>query len=325
MKITVIVCTYNRGDTVHEALDTIAAQELPENVEWDVLVVDNNSTDHTRAVLERYCRQHQPRFGYIFEPKQGLSNARNAGIAKAGGDILAFTDDDVFVDPGWLLNLTSALVEGREWSGCGGRIIPVWNGLLPEWLSVEDVATLGPFAGFDEGPDPKALSRPPYGGNAAFRREIFERYGGFRADLGRSNNNLQGREDIELGNRLFAGGERLRYEPGAVIRCPIDPARMTRRYLLRWYYWEGRSEIADEGRLEARWSLMGVPLYLLRRLVRWVLQSLIAASAQQRFFCQRHAWKLAGQIAGCFHIFTCPKDENRSSTQSQLSDNTVAK
>jgi len=299
MKITVIVCTYNRCEMLPQALDSLAIQQLPASVDWDVLVVDNNSTDQTQAVLGRYCEQHHPRFRYTFEPKQGLSHARNAGIAAASADILAFTDDDVIVDPDWLRNLTSALQSG-QWAGSGGRIVPVWAEKLPAWLSPEDLATLGPFAGFDEGPEPKALMRPPYGGNTAFRREVLEKYGGFRVDLGRSNNNLQSREDVELGNRLFAAGERLRYEPNAVIRCPVAKSRMTKSYLLRWYYWEGRSEIADEGPLEARWCLMGIPLYLFRRLSRWALESTITPSEPRRFFCQRNAWKLTGLIVGCF-------------------------
>lgn len=314
MKITVIVCTYNRCETVHEALDSIAVQKLPDAVEWEVLVVNNNSTDQTQAVLERYCKLHQPRFNCIFEPRQGLSYARNAGIARARSDVLAFTDDDVIVDPEWLWSLTSAL-QSEEWAGCGGRIIPVWSGPLPDWLSAEDFATLGPFAGFDEGSEPKALARPPYGGNSAFRREIFEKYGGFRVDLGRSNKNLQGREDIELGNRLFAGGERLRYESNAIIRCPIVENRMKKPYLLRWYYWEGRSEIADLGTPEASWTIMGVPLYLFRRVARWWVQSFLMIKPQRRFLCQRNAWKAAGHIVGCFHASFCHEEKNRPSTE----------
>ena len=80
MKITVIVCTYNRCQDLAKALDGISVSELPDSVQWEILVVDNNSNDQTRAVVEDLCRQYPGRFRYVFEPKQGLSNARNAGI-----------------------------------------------------------------------------------------------------------------------------------------------------------------------------------------------------------------------------------------------------
>lgn len=300
MKITVIVCTFNRCQILPEALDTVAAQNMPPDVEWDILVVDNNSSDQTRDVMEGYCKANPTRFSYIFEPKQGLSHARNAGIRNARGDILAFTDDDSIADPDWLWNLTSSLGNG-DWSGAGGSIVPVWKGNLPVWLSAEDFATMGPFGGRDDQSEAGPLKRPPFGGNMAFRREIFEKHGGFRVDLGRSANNLLGREDIEFGNRLFAYGVRLRYEPKAVILTPVAESRMTRRYLLRWYYWEGRSEIADLGPPQAKYRVMGMPLYLLRRTVRWAIQSLISTNSRSRFFSQSKLCGLAGQIVGCYH------------------------
>ena len=93
----------------------------PDCVDWEVLVVNNNSTDKTEEIVREYCRVH-PRFKYVFESRQGLSHARNAGIAKATGDILAFTDDDVLAEQDWLWNLTSSLGDGH-WDGAGGRII----------------------------------------------------------------------------------------------------------------------------------------------------------------------------------------------------------
>jgi len=299
MNLTVIVCTYNRCHTVTKSLDSIAMQVVPEGIEWNVLVVDNNSTDQTREVLEAYCLQN-PRFSYVFEPQQGLSHARNAGIQVAQGEILAFTDDDVTADPGWLWSLTSSLHAG-PWSFAGGRIIPVWHGDLPDWLSEDDFATMGPFTGFDEGPEPKTLNRPTYGGNTAFRREIFRKYGGFRADLGRSNNNLLGREDIEIANRLFSRGEKLRYEPNAVIRHPVEEYRMKKGYILKWFYWDCRSEIADRGVLPTRWSIKGIRLSDFRRLVRWALQWLISTNPRSRFFCQIQIWKVVGSVVACYH------------------------
>jgi glucosyl-dolichyl phosphate glucuronosyltransferase len=299
VKITVILCTYNRCQTLAKMLESVAASKVPDSVEWEVLVVDNNSSDQTRQVVEDFCRRYPGRFRYLFESQQGLSCARNAGIRESQSEILSFTDDDAIVEPDWLWNLTSAL-QGREWIGAGGRIIPVWPRPLPGWLSTDDPNTMGPFGAFNVGTEAGPLKRPPFGGNMAFQREAFGKYGGFRADLGRSGSNLQGREDLEFANRLLAAGERLRYEPDAVVRHPVAESRMQKRYVLRWWYWYGRSEIAESGPADAKWLIRGVPLYLFRRLVRWTLQSMISLEAPRRFSCQLRVWYIAGMAVACY-------------------------
>ena len=299
MKVTVILCTYNRCQSLAKTLESLAASTLPGWIDWEVLVVDNNSIDQTREVVEDFCLHYPGRFRHLFEPRQGLSYARNAGIREARGSILAFTDDDATVEPDWLCNLTSGLLAG-ECAGAGGRIVPVWAKPLPSWLSIDDPQTMGPFVAFDLGEKACPLTRPPYGANMAFRREAFQTYGGFRVDLGRSATNLQGREEIEFANRLLAGRERLKYEPGAVVRHPASKDRMTKRYVLKWSFWYGYSEIVDLGPPDARWLLGRIPLYLFRRLARWAVQGLVTSGASRRFACWRNVWYLAGIIAACY-------------------------
>ena len=120
MKISVILCTYNRCQSLAKTLESIAVSVLPESVEWEVVVVDNNSKDQTREVIEDFCRRNAGRFRYIHESQQGLSHARNAGIREARGEILAFTDDDIIVDNKWLHTLTTPLTSG-EWAGFDRR------------------------------------------------------------------------------------------------------------------------------------------------------------------------------------------------------------
>ena len=156
------------------------------------------------------------------------------------------------------------------------------------------------YGHFHPSAEGRPLTRPPYGGNMAYRREVFEKYGGFRVDLGRSGSSLQGREDVEFANRLLAAGERLWYEPRAVVRELIPVQRVKKSYALRWWYWYGRSEIADLGPPEARWSIKQVPLVLLRRIVRWSLQWLFSPGAARRFVSQRTVWYLLGTAIGCY-------------------------
>jgi glycosyltransferase involved in cell wall biosynthesis len=300
MDITVIVCTYNRCDLLQKALNSIAAQTVPDPYKWEVLVVDNNSSDRTREVVQSYRAKGPARFRLVSERQQGLSYARNTGIRNARGEILAFTDDDICVESGWLWNLTSSLHTG-EWAGAGGQIFPVCEEILPNWLPIEDFRTLGVFAGFYLGAVAGPLTRPPYGGNMAYHREMFEKHGSFRVDLGRSGTNLQGREEVEFANRLLARGEKLRYEPTAVVRHAVPAARMSKSYVLKWYYWNGRSEVVDLGPpTDAKWKLGGVPLNLFRRLARWTLQWMVSIGARRRFTCQRTVWYLAGTASACY-------------------------
>ena len=153
MRISVILCTYNRSQSLARTLESVAEQILPNSIEWEVLVVDNNSKDQTRDVVEDFCRRYSGRFRYLFEPRQGLSHARNAGIREARGDVLAFTDDDVILEATWLRNLTSTLQDG-VWVGAGGRILPEQTFVPPRWLSVNERHALAPLAIFDGGPAP---------------------------------------------------------------------------------------------------------------------------------------------------------------------------
>src|SRR5271165_3469739 len=119
MNITIVICTFERSERLAKALSSLSVQVLPDSVEWEVLVVDNNSRDKTREVVEEFCRQYPGRFRYTFEPEQGKSCALNRGVGEARGDIVAFTDDDVTLEPTWLQNLTASLRSG-EWAGAGG-------------------------------------------------------------------------------------------------------------------------------------------------------------------------------------------------------------
>ena len=135
MKVSVIVCTYNRCRSLERALESLSASVMPMTSEWEVLVVDNNSNDGTREVAQRFCELNPSHFRYLFEPNQGKSYALNTAIRESHGEILAFTDDDVTVEPSWLQNLTSVF-EYEEYAGSAGRILPAQSFDLPPWLSL---------------------------------------------------------------------------------------------------------------------------------------------------------------------------------------------
>ncbi len=297
MQLTVILCTYNRCQSLARALDSLAVSILPETIEWEVLVVDNNSSDKTEAVVKDFSRRYPTRFRYMFEPQQGKSYALNAGICEARGNILVFVDDDVTVAPEWLRNLSSALHDS-QWAGCGGRILPERGFVPPPWLALD-----GPYnlvgalcAYFDPGDVSDELKHPPFGANMAFRKEMFARYGNFRTDLGPFPNNKIGFEDTEFGRRLMAAGERLRYIPTAVVYHEVPGYRVRKEFLLTWWFDFGRGSVRETGKRPGTWEI----LKILGRTFLTSLQWLLSFDSQRRFYRKCRIWYAAGKIAEVF-------------------------
>src|SRR5687767_1112400 len=243
MKVGVILCTHNRCDKLATALESVAGSDLPDSVSWEVLVIDNNSTDRTRETVESFVRQQPGRFRYIFETQQGKSHALNTGIRESDADVLAFMDDDVTVERSRLRRLTAPL-ESESWMGSGGRVIPVWQTQRPNWLP-ESGDILAPLVFFDLGDKTGRMFEAPFGTNMAFRKQAFEKYGNFRIDLGPRPENEIRSEDTEFGNRVLGGGEQLYYEPAAIVYHPISSERLTKEYFLRWWFDKGRSLVLE--------------------------------------------------------------------------------
>lgn len=249
--ISIVLCTYNRSGYLRKVLESISASELLESVCWEVVIVDNNSVDDTAGVARDFAARIPERFRYIFEKRQGKSHALNRGIGESKGDVLVFVDDDVTVEASWLRNLTASLWSG-EWAGAGGRTLMVEKFAPPRWLALSGPCSmLGILAAqFDLGGEPCQLKEPPFGANMAYRREMFVKYGMFRTDLGPSADRTIPRpnEDTEFGRRLLAAGERIRYEPNAVVYHPLQKERIRKDYLLDWWFDYGRALIRETPR-----------------------------------------------------------------------------
>jgi len=300
MKVTVILCTYNRSERLRRALQSLESSAVPESVDWQVLVVDNNSQDDTRSVIQGFCARGHDKFRYLFESRQGKSFALNTGIREAGGDILAFVDDDVEVDQFWLARLTSTLQNGL-WAGAGGRILPEQGFAPPPWLNKDEKNALAPLALFDLGEEAGELHEAPFGTNMAFRRKMFEKYGGFRVDLGPQPGSEIRNEDTEFGLRLLAAGERFWYEPAAIVYHAMPAERIRQRYFLDWWFDKARADIRQYGvPQDTRWRIAGIPAYLFRRLIRWGTLSVLNFEASSRFTCKTKLWSITGAIVECY-------------------------
>jgi glucosyl-dolichyl phosphate glucuronosyltransferase len=308
MKITAILCTFNRSASLQKALDSAAAQVLPESVPWEVLVVDNNSSDQTREVAEQYCRRYPGRFRYTFEPQQGKSHALNRGIREAEGDIVAFLDDDVTAEPAWLQNVTAPL-QHSIWVGVGGRIVPPPNFSPPPWLALEGPYELGGIlALFDKGGEGAELTEAPFGTNMAFRKQIFEKYGLFRPDLGPCPGSEIRGEDTEFGRRVLKGGDRLWYEPSAIVHHAVPESRLQKDYFLRFLYDHGRASIREKEQRPPIWFVprlyLIIPRIVLALLLTRILAWLFSFNPQHRFQRKCMVWMNFGQIVEIFRLIS---------------------
>ncbi len=208
-----------------------------------MIVVDNGSTDDTPAVVAEY-RDRCPSVRYAFEPTPGPAAARNAGVALAKADIVAFTDDDIRPTTAWLRSLVRTFASKPDIDCCGGRILPVWPGPLPGWLTKDHWT--GALALQDYGDEPLAIGvhRPLSlaSANLAIRRSTLLASGGFDADYKYA-------EDTELLLRLWRAGFHCLYVPEAVVFADVQPERLTKRYHRRWHrrngWWAARMRLEE--------------------------------------------------------------------------------
>ena len=311
MNITVILCTYNRCQSLVKALASVGVSRLPESVSWEVLVVDNNSRDKTRDAVAAVGDRYPGRFRYVFEPQPGKSYALNRGVAEARGDVLAFMDDDVTVEPMWLQKLTAPLLDGK-WAGCGGRILLEWSCPQPGWLPDSGRYDLAPLAAFDLGPQAGRLTESPFGTNMAVAKTVFAKYGRFRTDLGpKPGSEIRG-EDTEFCRRLLAGGEQLWYEPSAIVYHPVSQNRLRKQYFLDYWLDHARTEVRTHGLgSDVKLVVAGIPLRLFRRLAVWTVRWALATTSSRRFSNKLKVWWVAGQIVECYHQAHPFKTESR--------------
>lgn len=295
--MSVIVCTYNRAESLRDTLQGLQAQTVGSGLAFEVVVVDNNSRDHTPVVVEALARERRGLVRYIFEPVQGLSHARNRGIREARGELLAFTDDDVVPDAGWVEALWQA-AERFQADGVGGRILPLWAKQPPAWLAGQRLV-LESLAILDGGPEPVMngihTAHRIYGANMAFRQSVFEQLGGFRTDLGVVGSKQMRGDETELLVRAHQAGKRLVYAPQAVVHHKVPAERMRLSYLRQLRFYEGRSSVV-RGEVASK----PFPRWLVRQCGEHLLGSMWAYGTGRRSRGVEQEltfWQQAGQLA----------------------------
>ena len=255
---SIIVGTRNRSQLLRGSLESLLADGSATSRE--VIVVDNGSTDDTRAVVESFAatRPDVP-VRYVLEPRVGLSHARNKGVAEAVGDILIFADDDLFFCDGWLDELVTPFAD--ETVGMvGGRIVPLWPEPPPAWLAGEHATIL---TGVDQGEREREYVAPehPFGANMAVRASLARTFDPpFDPDLGHSGDRRIGWEEVRF-THLVQATHRVVYRPSALVHHRIESSRINLGYLRRAFFQLGMGQ----GRLR---RLNGNVPALPRRIVR---------------------------------------------------------
>lgn len=251
--ISAIICTHNRDPYLAEAIDSLLAQDLAAQGmgDFEVIVVDNASTDTTKAIVE--ARLSDPRLKYIYESKLGLSHARNRGVVESRGEIVAYLDDDAVAERHWLRTLVQAYREDDKLAIAGGRVTLLWPNQMepPTWLSDAMLSCLGHY---DLGQDVVTIDNPsltPRGLNYSLRRSFLDSVGGFDLQLGRVGKKLLSNEELYMTEAALKQGLRVAYLPDALVAHNVAPERLQRNWFLRRSWWQGVSECYRD-RLEGR-------------------------------------------------------------------------
>jgi glucosyl-dolichyl phosphate glucuronosyltransferase len=298
--VSVVICTFNRANSLRQALAALRQQTAPAGV-FEVIVVDNNSMDETAAVVAEGAALAPVH--HVREPRQGLSFARNCGVRASAGDLVAFTDDDVCVAADWVETICRVAEERREAAWFGGRVLPIWPSAAPRWL---DASCWAPLALLDFGPSRIVLGRTDpravIGANLIVRRAALETAGLFSADVQRVRSGIGSTEDHELQTRMARDGLSGLYEPALGVHSPVDRERMTRRYHRRWHAGHGRffammrDPIFEQ---TTRGRVLDVPGHVYRSLAKTAVQWMAAAVTLRgvaAFRHELHARFLAGYV-----------------------------
>jgi glucosyl-dolichyl phosphate glucuronosyltransferase len=297
MHITVGICTWNRANILIKTLERMLSLRIPDNVTWELLVVNNNSTDHTESVLDQYIDKLPLR--KLFEPTPGKSNALNHAIREAKGDIILWTDDDVLIDSEWISAYVDAVEQWPDAVFFGGPIYPWFEGNPPEWIQRVFTRIELAFAALNLGKEPCLFTQEklPFGANLVFRT-ITQRQYLYDTKLGpRPNKDMRGEETAVL-KQMVSDGLKGRWVPGATVQHFIPKHRQTIKYLRGYYKGAGRI-ISENAKHKTCVKFLGRPrwalvlaikndiLFLLKRFIfrpeSWI-ENLILANTGWGYF-----------------------------------------
>jgi glycosyltransferase involved in cell wall biosynthesis len=237
--ITVLVCTFNRHYELRELLESAMAQQTGGAFTYEILVVDNNSNDGTRRLVEGLIAEGHKTLRYLFEGRQGRSFALNTGLGAARGEIYLIADDDLVLPPDYARRVWEAFRANPDVSVVAGKVLPLWAQPAPAWLTQEHWS---------------ALALCDYGAEefrtdtnkqicllaGAFRHADVDAAGGYHTALGVTKGRIGGTEDVDLLSRLYEVGHNGLYLPDLWLSHKVEADRLTQAYHRRWHTGHGR-------------------------------------------------------------------------------------
>jgi len=269
-RISVIICSCNRAAGLSGLFNDFRAKSagLPASA-WEILFVDNGSTDNTAEIVDRCALELSLPLRYVAEPRRGKSHALNRGVEEAASGFLVFTDDDIILDQAWFAEVLEAS-ERQSYDMFGGRVIAVLPPGMPPWLLDKNNRPLvgGPLVTHDQGDDEReydASMHRPIGANMFIRRKLFEKLGLFRTDLGPLERGGVYGEDSELALRFMLAGERALYYPRVIVYHPILKDRIRKAFFHRYYFNCGRGSARFMDPIPGTTRYFNIPRYQLRR------------------------------------------------------------
>jgi glycosyltransferase involved in cell wall biosynthesis len=249
--VSILVCTHNRSACLQQALASLVRQKTSLG-KFEIIVVDNASSDDTREVVMRFC-EHHAQVRYLYEPRLGVAIARNTGARASSARYIAYFDDDLIAEEDCLHHLLSPFQElAQAPLAVMGKVELLWHRGRPAWFPENHESLLSRF---DLGSDSRWMGPEDYliTMNVAFERETFVKTGGIREDLSRRGRMLICSGDNDIFNRYMKLKLPIFYQPKALVHHLVLAPRQTRAWLFKRAFGEGASMAI------ARWA--GAPRF----------------------------------------------------------------
>lgn len=304
--ISAIICTHNRSAFLSKAINSLFNQSISKSL-YEILVIDNCSTDSTAEVVQKFSTGHKVR--YVYEPRLGLSHARNTGWRNARGKYAAYLDDDAVADEVWLEKALEAFGKMTPMPGCvGGRVTGIWETARPKWLSDELLTGLTVLDWSNEPQQIHDLNQKWLAGaNIAFSIEVMKQIGGFVPCLDRVGNNLLSGGDVFLQKQIVKAGYSCIYYPDMAVKHHVPKTRLTQQWFIPRYFWQGVSDavaqIIEQAVSPAERLRLAIPFIIkLCRKPQTLLHLILSSKNPGQFTRKCFAMITLGHILGLLYL-----------------------
>ncbi len=332
MNLTLIIPTYDRAHLLSLCIESILRAARPRGLCINVVVVDNNSSDDTKRVVNSFAGQPDICVQYLLVLRRGKSAALNQALCQVNAELVGLIDDDEEIDSAWFQVIHRELSADPGLDYIGGPCVPNWEQAQPDWFPSAYCGVVGIALRPERVPFSPEFNGMLMGGNAVIRNSTLQRVLPYPEHLGKIGNTIRSGEDEVIYHRLLEIGARGVVVPDMIIRHRIPAQRLTKRYFRRWVVGRGisvGSQMRDRGFEEP--GLFGIPRYMFGAAVRGCGLMVSSRSPRERFTAQlsifdclatlygRHQYRLSEHPEtcdrGCYEAGAPAKQSRPTSTQ----------